>query len=66
DVDTRTPAAQWRITVNLDATATGDHQLRVVGTDTLGNRRQFASQRVFFPGPGSNCVPRRGHAVRVR
>lgn len=66
DVDTRTPAAQWRITVNLDSTAKGDHQLRVVGTDTLGNRRQFASQRVFFPGPGSNCVPRRAHAVRGR
>ena len=65
DVDSRTPAVPWRITVNLDQTAKGDHVLRVVGTDSLGNRRQFASQRVYFPGPGSNCVPRRGRAIRA-
>ena len=65
DVDTRTPAVPWRITVNLDTTAKGDHTIRAVGTDILGNRRQFAIQRVFFPGPGSNCVPRRGRAIRA-
>jgi hypothetical protein len=64
DVDSRTPAVPWRISVNLDATVKGDHVLRAVGTDSLGNRRQFSSQRVYFPGPGSNCVPRRGRAIR--
>lgn len=64
DVDTRTPAVPWRITVNLDQTVKGDHILRAVGTDSLGNRRQFFSQRIYFPGPGSNCVPRRGRAIR--
>ncbi len=59
DVSSRTPALTWRINVNLDQTARGDHTLRAVGTDSLGNRRQFASQRVFFPGPGQNCTQRR-------
>ena len=59
DIPSTTPVQPWRISVNLDATARGDHLLRVVGTDINGNRRQFGSQRVFFSGPGSNCFTRR-------
>jgi len=56
DISSRTPVQTWRIGVNLDNITRGEHVLRAVGTDTLGNRRQFASQRIFFPGPGSNCT----------
>lgn len=59
DIPSTNPVSPWRIGVNLDATAKGDHLLRAVGTDANGNRRQFASTRVYFPGPGSNCVTRR-------
>ena len=59
DISSPTPVSPWRINVNLDSTARGEHVLRAVGTDLLGNRRQFASQRIFFPGPGSNCTNRR-------
>jgi hypothetical protein len=64
DVSSRNPALTWRVTVNLDQTARGEHTLRAVGTDALGNRRQFASQRVFFAGPGANCTNRRRSAGR--
>jgi hypothetical protein len=59
DISSRTPVQTWRINVNLDATTRGEHILRAVATDILGNRRQFASQRIFFPGPGGNCTTRR-------
>ena len=59
DVVSTTPVQSWRISVNLDNTPRGDHTLRIVGTDINGNRRQFAAQRVFFNGPGSNCFIRR-------
>ncbi len=60
EVSSSTPVTPWRIKVNLDATARGEYQLRVIGTDILGRRRQFANQRIFFEGPGSNCTnPRR-------
>jgi hypothetical protein len=59
DVPSTTPVSTWRIPANLDAITAGNHILRAVGTDASGNRRQFASQSVFFPGPGSNCVVRR-------
>ncbi len=59
DVPSTTPVQSWRINVNLDATAKGEHFLRAVGTDINGNRRQFSSQRIFFLGPGSNCFTRR-------
>ena len=62
DISSRTPVYTWRVTVNLDTTARGEHVLRAVGTDAFGNRRQFASQRVFFNGPGSNCSNRRRSA----
>jgi len=65
DVDSRTPAIPWHIKLNLDATAAGEHTLRVVGTDVAGNIRQFDSQRIFFPGPPNNCVVPRTHAVRL-
>lgn len=58
DISSRTPVQGWRINVNLDSITRGEHVLRAVGTDILGNRRQFASQRIFFPGPGSNCSTR--------
>ncbi|MGZ8854090.1 MAG: hypothetical protein ACXW2X_11915, partial [Thermoanaerobaculia bacterium] len=64
DISSRNPALTWRITVNLDNTARGEHILRAVGTDALGNRKQFASQRVFFNGPGLNCSNRRRSAGR--
>lgn len=59
DIPSRTPVQQWRAFVNLDNTAKGDHLIRAVGTDANGNRRQFASVRVFFNGPGGNCTTRR-------
>ena len=64
DVSSKTPVTTWRIAVNLDATARGDYTLRAIGTDILGNRRQFASKRMFFPGPGQNCTTPRRRAVR--
>lgn len=54
-----TPVANWRLSVNLDQVAAGSHTLRAVATDANGNRRQFASQVVNFPGPGGNCSTRR-------
>jgi hypothetical protein len=59
DVSSRTPVSSWRVGVNLDQTPRGEHTLRAVGTDAFGNRRQFASVRVFFNGPGGNCSNRR-------
>ncbi len=59
DVSARTPVTTWRINVNLDSIVNGEHIMRAVGTDSAGNRRQFASQRIYFPGPGSNCASRR-------
>ncbi len=59
DVSSRTPVSSWRIGVNLDQTPRGEHTLRAVGTDAFGNRRQFASVRIFFNGPGNNCINRR-------
>ena len=59
DISSRTPVQSWTITVNLDQTARGEHTIRAVATDATGRRRQFASQRVFFAGPGNNCVNRR-------
>lgn len=59
DIPSTTPVQAWRISVNLDQTARGDHLLRLVSTDITGNRRQVASQRIFFSGPGSNCFTRR-------
>jgi hypothetical protein len=64
DVSSKTPVTMWRIAVNLDATARGEYTLRAIGTDILGNRRQFASKRMFFPGPGQNCTTPRRRAVR--
>jgi hypothetical protein len=59
DVPSKTPVTPWRINVNLDATPAGLHLLRAIGTDSLGNRVQFASQPVLFGGPGQNCTTRR-------
>ena len=62
DVPSTTPVTPWKIAVNLDQTPKGLHTIRAVGTDVNGNRRQFASLTVLFPGPGSNCVQRRRSA----
>lgn len=59
DIVSRTPVSTFRINVNFDSITRGDHVLRAVGTDSFGNRRQFASLRLFFPGPGQNCTSRR-------
>ena len=64
DVSSKTPVTMWRVAVNLDATARGEYTLRAIGTDILGNRRQFASKRLFFPGPGQNCTVPRRRSVR--
>jgi len=64
DVPSTTPVTPWKITVNLDQTTKGLHNIRVVGTDANGNRRQFASQQVLFPGPGLNCTKRRATALK--
>lgn len=59
DIPSATPVTPWRISVNLDATPKGEHVLRAVATDILGNRRQISSVRVLFGGPGANCFTRR-------
>jgi hypothetical protein len=59
DIPSTTPVSMWQIAANLDATTKGVHVLRAVGTDANGNRRQFSSQSILFPGPGANCVARR-------
>lgn len=59
DIPSTTPVSNWQIAANLDATTKGVHVLRAVGTDVNGNRRQFSSQSILFPGPGANCVARR-------
>ena len=59
DVPSATPVFTWRIGVLLDPTSRGNHVLRAVGTDANNNRRQFASQTIFFPGAGQNCFNRR-------
>lgn len=64
EISSTTPVHTWRINVNLDQTARGDYQLRAIGTDILGVRRQFASKRLFFPGPGGNCTTPRRRGVR--
>ncbi|HEY0372236.1 MAG TPA: hypothetical protein VGD79_09560 [Thermoanaerobaculia bacterium] len=64
DVSSSTPVTPWRVGVNLDTTARGEYQLRAIATDNLGRRRQFASKRIFFEGPGANCTNPRRRAVR--
>ncbi len=59
DVPAKTPVFTWRLSTLLDTTARGNYVLRAVGTDANNNRRQFASQPLFFPGPGQNCFNRR-------
>lgn len=56
DISSRTPVRTWQIGVNLDDTAEGDHVIRVLATDVLGNTRQVASKVYYFPGPGHNCT----------
>ena len=48
----------WRINLNLDNETRGLKNLRAVGTDILGRRRQFSSEQIFFNGPGQNCSSR--------
>jgi len=59
DIPSTTPVSNWRVFANLDSITKGIHVLRAVGTDANGMRRQFSSQTILFPGPGSNCVARR-------
>lgn len=66
DISSRTPVTSWHVPVSLAQTARGEHVLRAVGTDALGVTRQFASKRVFFNGPGSNCFTRRRAAGASR
>ncbi|HUO85196.1 MAG TPA: hypothetical protein VM534_08795, partial [Thermoanaerobaculia bacterium] len=64
DISSRTPVRSWRVNVNLDNTSEGSRVLRVIGTDVNGNRRQFASRTLLFPGPGENCTNRRRSVFR--
>lgn len=64
DVSSTTPVFTWRINVNLDTTAKGEHLLRAIGTDALGQRRQFAFKRMYFPGSPNNCTVPKRRAVR--
>jgi hypothetical protein len=64
DIAATTPVQGWRMSVNFDTTDAGVHVIRAVGTDVNGNRRQFASQRVIFGGPGKNCFTRRRTSSR--
>lgn len=64
EVSSKTPVSPWSIKINLDTTPRGEQQLRAIGTDVLGRRRQFASQRLFFEGPGSNCGSVRRRSAR--
>jgi hypothetical protein len=64
DVSSPTPVTPWRVNVNLDATARGEYTLRAIATDSLGVRRQFAVQQLFFGGPGQNCTTPRRRSVR--
>ena len=64
EVSSKTPVLPWSIRINLDAQPRGEQQLRAIGTDVLGRRRQFASQRLFFEGPGSNCGTVRRRSAR--
>jgi hypothetical protein len=66
DVPSTTPVQSWRITVSLAANLGGtanpgqEHLLTAVATDINGNRRQFASRRIFFtPNWQLSCVQRR-------
>ncbi|HUP66066.1 MAG TPA: hypothetical protein VM557_12390 [Thermoanaerobaculia bacterium] len=58
EISSSNPPVTWRIPVNLDQTARGTRTIRAIGTDGLGNRFQFASAQVYFPGPGRNCTSR--------
>ena len=64
DVSAPFPVSLWRVNVNLDQTPRGEYSLRAVATDSLGNRRQFASLPLFFEGPGRNCSAPRRRAIR--
>lgn len=59
DIQAPNGAVAWRVSVNMDQTTAGLHHLRAIGTDLQGNRRQFASVPVQFPGAPFNCVGRR-------
>jgi len=64
DVSSTTPVFNWRINVNLDATAKGEHLLRAIATDSLGQRRQFAFKRLYFNGAPNNCTVPKRRSVR--
>jgi hypothetical protein len=59
DISSKTPVMAWRLPVNLDQIAKGNRLLRAIATDSVGNRRQFASRTILFNGPGNNCTGRR-------
>lgn len=64
DIHSSNPVISFSQRVNLDQVPRGNHVLRAIATDALGNRRQFASRDVFFIGPGQNCTTRRRSAKR--
>jgi hypothetical protein len=64
DVSSPKPVTPWRVNVNVDATARGEYTLRAIASDSLGVRRQFSAQQIFFGGPGQNCTTPRRRSVR--
>jgi hypothetical protein len=58
------PIRSFSLHVNLDDTHEGEHHLRAIGTDIFGNRRQFWTREIHFPGPGENCTHRKRGARR--
>lgn len=58
DIPSKTPVFTWSVGVDFSQQS-GLHTMRAIGTDANGNRRQFAIQQIFFPGPGQNCINRR-------
>ncbi|MFA6957849.1 MAG: hypothetical protein WC538_18440 [Thermoanaerobaculia bacterium] len=58
------PIRAFSINANLDDQPQGEHLLRAIGTDIFGNRRQFWTREVYFPGPGENCTHRKRGARR--
>lgn len=58
------PIRSFSMNVDLDNETRGEHFLRAVGTDIFGNRRQFWTKEVFFPGPGENCTHRKRSSRR--
>lgn len=64
DIHSSNQVIGFGLRVNLDQVPAGNQTIRAIGTDSVGNRRQFASRVINFGGPGQNCTQRRRSAKR--